>query len=177
MGRREAPNEPPPTSHVIDRRTVCSLSGQSPDFLADLQREVALLQRCSHAHLLPLLGHCFERTAPCLVFPLCVGGSLQARLQPSASEHWISLQRLGFAAVPPPLLWQQRLQIVLEACEALIYLHTPTASKPRIVHRDVKPANILLDDTLHVRTSASRPNAAPPALAALAPPPPPAHAC
>ena len=112
-------------------------SNQSPDF-ADLQREVALLQRCSHAHLLPLLGCCLERTArapertrahpsapertrevperyprvarevpercprgarelrpaplcaamrrrpaaqpqaPCLIFPLCVGGSLQA---------------------------------------------------------------------------------------------------
>ena len=125
-------------------------ANQSPDF-TDLQREVALLQRCSHAHLLPLLGHCLERTAPCLVFPLCVGGSLQARLQPSASEHWMSLRRLGFSLVPPPLSWRQRLQIVQEASEALIYLHTPTATKPRIVHRDVKPANILLDENLHAR--------------------------
>jgi serine/threonine protein kinase len=117
----------------------------------DLQREVALLQRCSHAHLLPLLGHCLERTAPCLLFPLCVGGSLQARLQPSRPDHWTSLQRLGFSAVPPPLSWRQRLSIVREACEALTYLHVPTAAKPRIVHRDVKPANILLDANLHAR--------------------------
>ena len=125
-------------------------ANQSPDF-ADLQQEVALLQRCSHAHLLPLLGHCLERTAPCLLFPLCVGGSLQARLQPSAGEHWTSLQRLGFWSVPPPLGWRQRLQVVQEASEALSYLHTPTATKPRIVHRDVKPANILLDANLHAR--------------------------
>ena len=125
-------------------------ANQSPDF-ADLQQEVALLQRCSHAHLLPLLGHCLERTAPCLLFPLCVGGSLQARLQPAAGEHWTSLQRLGFSSVPPPLSWRQRLQIVQEASEALSYLHTPTPTKPRIVHRDVKPANILLDANLHAR--------------------------
>ena len=38
-----------------------------------------------------------------------------------------------------------------EASEALSYLHTPTATKPRIVHRDVKPANILLDANLHAQ--------------------------
>ena len=90
--------------------SAVSSANQSPDF-ADLQQEVALLQRCSHSHLLPLLGHCLERTAPCLIFPLCVGGSLQARLLPSAREHWTSLQRLGFSSVPPPLGWRQRLQV------------------------------------------------------------------
>jgi hypothetical protein len=95
---------------------VCSSDlNQSPDF-ADLQQEVALLQRCSHSHLLPLLGHCLERTAPCLIFPLCVGGSLQARLLPSAREHWTSLQRLGFSSVPPPLGWRQRLQVIATDC-------------------------------------------------------------
>lgn len=128
----------PPQSTLSAVCAGSSLSAnQSPDF-HDLQREVMLLQRCSHAHLLPLLGHCLERTAPCLLFPLCVGGSLQARLQPTSVEHWTSLQRLGFSSVPPPLSWRQRLQIMHEACEALVYLHTPTNVKPRIVHRDVK---------------------------------------
>ena len=40
-------------------------------------------------------------------------------------------------------------QVVQEASEALSYLHTPSVTKPRIVHRDVKPANILLDANLH----------------------------
>ena len=95
--------------------SAVSSANQSPDF-ADLQQEVALLQRCSHSHLLPLLGHCLERTAPCLIFPLCVGGSLQARLLPSAREHWTSLQRLGFSSVPPPLGWRQRLQVIATDC-------------------------------------------------------------
>ena len=39
--------------------------------------QVAILQKCEHAHLLPLLGYCLRKEAPCLVFELMRGGSLQ----------------------------------------------------------------------------------------------------
>ena len=41
-------------------------------------------------------------------------------------------------------LWRPRLQVVRDVADALIYLHTPVGGKPRILHRDVKPSNILL---------------------------------
>ena len=45
----------------------------------ELAREVQLLGTCSHPHLLPLLGFCLDPEAPCLVYPLMEGGSLEDR--------------------------------------------------------------------------------------------------
>jgi len=118
--------------------------------LADLQREVSVLQQCSHPHVLPLLGYCLEHGAPpCLVFPLMRGGSLADRLWPKEadSEH---LRRLGLGASLSPLMWHQRLRILRQATDALLYLHTRVpGGKGAVVHRDFKPENILLDDELN----------------------------
>jgi len=118
--------------------------------LADLQREVSVLQQCSHPHVLPLLGYCLEHGAPpCLVFPLMRGGSLADRLWPKEAdpEH---LRRLGLGASLSPLMWHQRLRILRQATDALLYLHTPVpGGKGAVVHRDFKPENILLDDELN----------------------------
>ena len=116
--------------------------------LRDFETEVAILQSCAHAHLLPLLGVCEEPA--CLVFPLMVGGSLQARLDLDPRDV-AYLQAMGhFVQAPPkPLTWRQRLRAVMQATEALVYLHTPHERKPRTLHRDFKPANILLDHDLH----------------------------
>ena len=117
--------------------------------LAALQREVRVLQQCSHPYLLPLLGYSLDDEALCLDFPLMRGGSSADRLWPKVSdpEH---LRRLGLPASLSPLMWQQRLRILRQATDALLYLHTPVpAGKHAVVHRDFKPENILLDDELN----------------------------
>ena len=118
--------------------------------LTDLRREVHVLQQCSHPHLLPLLGYYLAHEAPCLVFPLMRGGSLANRLWPLEAnpEH---LRRLGLSqASLRPLRWHQRLRILRQATDALLYLHTPVAKgKGSVIHRDFKPENILLDDDLN----------------------------
>ena len=98
-----------------------------------------ILRDCHHPSLLPLLGFCLDKDGLCLVFPLMVGGSLQMRLD-LRPKHIESLQRMGhFTSAPKPLTWRQKLTIVLQATEALVYLHTPTATKPLVLHRDIKP--------------------------------------
>ena len=109
--------------------------------LSDLSKEVMILRRCDHPHLLPLLGYCLDASAACLVFPLMVGGSLQTRLDllPPDCEQ---LRRMGhFETVPKPLTWRQKLRIVQQATEALHYLHTPIDGKVCTWHRDFKCAS------------------------------------
>jgi serine/threonine protein kinase len=75
-----------------------------------------------------------------------LAGSLQTRLDLKPRDV-AYLKAMGhFQAAPKPLTWRQRLRVVLQALEALIYLHTRV---PRVLHRDFKPANILLDASLN----------------------------
>ena len=101
-----------------------------------LQNEIDILALCRHEHLLPLLGFCLEAEARCLVYPLMAGGTLEDALAPGSNT---------------PLLWKPRVRILSAACRALLFLHTPSGAKGVILHRDVKPANILLDHHLNAK--------------------------
>lgn len=82
------------------------------------------------------------------------GGNFEQRLtEPSISQSAPGI-RPGTAAAgqihlmsnglpPPPLTWQQRLQVLVAVARALVYMH---GLSPPMVHRDVKPANVLLKD-------------------------------
>jgi hypothetical protein len=106
--------------------------------LHQLQNEIDILALCRHEHLLPLLGFCLDEQASCLVYPLMAGGSLEDVLAPGSST---------------PLLWKARVRILSAACRALLFLHTPSGAKGVILHRDVKPANILLDQHFNAKLS------------------------
>ncbi|XP_010919905.2 U-box domain-containing protein 35 [Elaeis guineensis] len=91
------------------------------------KRELEVLGRLRHPHLLLLLGACPDRR--CLVYEYMENGSLADRLQ----------CKDGAA----PLPWFYRYRIAWEIASALVFLHN---SKPGpIIHRDLKPENILLD--------------------------------
>ncbi|XP_063629604.1 serine/threonine-protein kinase pelle [Cydia splendana] len=82
-----------------------------------------------HDNILPLYGYSVGGPKVCLVYQLMTGGSLDHRLK-CTTYH-------------PPLTWCQRYMIAQGVARGLSYLHT--MCRPPLIHGDIKPANILLD--------------------------------
>ncbi|CAN8284134.1 unnamed protein product [Cochlearia groenlandica] len=94
---------------------------------SQFQQEVEVLSCIRHPNMVLLLGACPE--CGCLVYEFMANGSLDDRLF-----------RLGNS---PALSWQTRFRIAAEIGTGLLFLHQ---AKPEpLVHRDLKPGNILLD--------------------------------
>uniref|UniRef100_A0A7N0TWQ0 RING-type E3 ubiquitin transferase n=1 Tax=Kalanchoe fedtschenkoi TaxID=63787 RepID=A0A7N0TWQ0_KALFE len=94
---------------------------------SQFQQEVEILSCIRHPNMVLLLGACPE--FGCLVYEYMANGSLDDRLLCRGNT--------------PPLSWQARFRIVAEIGTGLLFLHQ---SKPEpLVHRDLKPGNILLD--------------------------------
>jgi len=81
-----------------------------------------------------LLGFCNESKEVMLIYEYMSEGSLRDHLY-------------GRSAELSPLNWKTRLRIALDAAQGLEYLHL--GCTPKIIHRDVKSANILLDANMN----------------------------
>ncbi|XP_036962401.1 interleukin-1 receptor-associated kinase 4 isoform X1 [Acanthopagrus latus] len=107
----------------------------SPDELrVQFDQEIQTLKVLKHENLVDMVGFSCDGQHPCLVYPLMVNGSL--------------LDRLACLQGSPPLSWRQRCLIAEGTARGLEYLHSN-----HHVHRDVKSANILLDETFVAKVS------------------------
>lgn len=104
-----------------------------PEADSSFSTEVELLSRLNHCHVVPLLGYCSESRGKhverLLVFEYMPNGNLRDYLDGISGED---------------MSWDTRITIAIGAARGLEYLHE--AAAPRILHRDVKSTNILLDD-------------------------------
>ncbi|KAL0860918.1 hypothetical protein ABMA27_009450 [Loxostege sticticalis] len=99
----------------------------------ELIRELCLNQY-RHDNIVPLYGYSCGGAEVCLVYQLMAGGSLEARLRCRNPNNQM------------PLSWPQRHKIAHGVARGLQFLHTMTNTP--LIHGDIKPANILLDQCL-----------------------------
>ncbi|XP_071714074.1 receptor-like serine/threonine-protein kinase ALE2 [Rutidosis leptorrhynchoides] len=100
--------------------------------------EVEMLSRLHHRNLVKLIGICIEGHTRCLVYELVPNGSVESHL------HGVDKEK-------GPLDWDTRLKIALGAARGLAYLHED--SNPRVIHRDFKASNVLLEDDFTPKVS------------------------
>lgn len=101
-------------------RGVHDDSMQFQEFL----QEVAIMRKVRHRNVVQFIGACTQRPNLCIVFEYMHGGSVY--------DYIRKVGQLRIAVV---------LRIALEVCRGMDYLH-----KRKIVHRDLKAANLLLDE-------------------------------
>ncbi|XP_050252447.1 G-type lectin S-receptor-like serine/threonine-protein kinase At5g35370 isoform X2 [Quercus robur] len=97
--------------------------------------EVSIIGNIHHVNLVRLKGFCAQGRQRFLVLEYMNRGSLGSTLFGNG----------------PVLEWQERLEIAIGTARGLAYLHS--GCEHRIIHCDVKPENILLNDNLQVKIS------------------------
>ncbi|XP_031100244.1 cysteine-rich receptor-like protein kinase 2 isoform X1 [Ipomoea triloba] len=101
----------------------------------DFYNEVNIISSIEHKNLVKLLGCSFSGPESLLVYELLPNKSL---------DQFIFDPEKGKI-----LNWNKRFNIITRIAEGLIYLHGN--STKRIIHRDIKASNILLDSRLHAK--------------------------
>ncbi|KAG5527686.1 hypothetical protein RHGRI_028577 [Rhododendron griersonianum] len=120
---------------------VKKLNSESFQGLQEWQSEINFLGGFSHPNLVKLLGYCREEKELLLVYEFMPKGSLY--------NHLFELHGLAYAAIQP-LSWDYRLNILIGAARALVFLHT---SEKQVFYRDFKSSNILLDESHNAKFS------------------------
>ncbi|KAG6477757.1 cold-responsive protein kinase 1-like [Zingiber officinale] len=103
---------------------------------ADFQSEVKLISNIHHRNLVRLLGYSSKRDDFLLVYEYMANGSL---------DNFIFGDKRGF------LNWRQRFSIIVGTARGLAYMHQEF--HVRIIHRDIKCSNILLDNNFQPRVA------------------------
>ncbi|GMH04021.1 hypothetical protein Nepgr_005860 [Nepenthes gracilis] len=100
--------------------------------------EVEAIGRVRHKNLVRLLGYCAEGAQRMLVYEYLNNGNL---------EQWLH----GDVGPCSPLTWDIRMNIIVGTAKGLTYLHE--GLEPKVVHRDIKSSNILLDKQWNPKVS------------------------